>query len=106
MQSNATHRDGQRGYASAPDANGFCTFESETGARFSVYDVELTRDAHPAEREAQRAKVRAGWPEGCLHFAAHRLGGVLSEFTIIRTRPGQTNAKHSPRVDDAIREGA
>jgi hypothetical protein len=103
-QTNATHRDGQRGHLGALDQNGFALFESTTGARFTVHstECEMLCDGVPLNLWA---KVRAGWPSGCLWFKFDERGGALS---IIRTpTAAQCNAKRSAanaaRLADAER---
>lgn len=91
---NATYRDGQRGYASAPDQNGFCTFESTTGARFSAHVEEIARDGTP---DLHVRDLRT------YHYRVERKDGVLMSYSRVQTRAGQSSAKHAARVDDAMR---
>lgn len=104
IQSNATHRDGQRGYVGAADANGFALFESETGARFTVAACEVIYfDESPAIARSIKHN-QSEWPTGCLTFK----WDAPRQFSVTRTpTASQCNAKRSAanqaRLADAQR---
>jgi hypothetical protein len=103
IRPNATFRDGQRGELGAPDANGFASFVSIAGARFTVHTLECVRDV-----KKQADICRAGRITGicALTIRAERdAAGVFTGLTVFRTpTPAQCNAKRSARRVEQIGE--
>ena len=92
MQPNATHRSGQRGVLSTLDKNGFATFESHTGAVFTVHSWECTRDDDQPSEVLRAREHWAQWPAGCLTFKRNSKG----EFSVLATRTAaQCSAKRN-----------
>jgi hypothetical protein len=105
---NATFRDGQRGELGAPDANGFASFVSITGARFTVLVYECLLDGDDAVNTIKRDKHWKDWPTGCLTFCMTGSASGKS-FLVLRTpTAAQCNAKRSAanqaRLADAERK--
>jgi hypothetical protein len=111
---NATFRDGQRGELGAPDANGFASFVSITGARFTVHALECVRNADGMtlheEIEQHRQTLAGKRITGicALTIRAERdAQGVFLGLAVTRTpTPAQCNAKRSARRVEQIGERA
>jgi hypothetical protein len=99
---NATFRDGQRGELGAPDANGFASFVSITGARFTVHENECMRDTSAASWASSPGRITG---QCCLTIRAERREGALLALVVTRTpTAAQCNAKRSARRAEQIGE--
>jgi hypothetical protein len=103
IRPNATFRDGQRGELGTPDANGFASFVSITGARFTVHVLECVRDAQACSDMARPGFIRGFC---ALTIRAERDSiGMLVSLAVTRTpTAAQCNAKRSARRVEQIGE--
>jgi hypothetical protein len=98
---NATFRDGQRGELGAPDANGFASFVSITGARFTVHTAECVRDVQGMAYTPSVARITGT----CALTLRAGLDGALFSLIVTRTpTAAQCNAKRSARRAEQIGE--
>jgi hypothetical protein len=97
IQPNATFRDGQRGELGAPDANGFASFVSVTGARFTVHTAECVRDDGRNYGKQGAALITGAC---ALTIRAERsVVGVFLGLAVTRTpTAAQCNAKRNART--------
>lgn len=87
--SKAVHRNGQSGVMEAPDDNGFALFHSDTGACYTVHQLEVTHEDLTAKEMSERPSLWASWPSGTLRFAIEQGERVASKaFIVARTAPG------------------
>jgi hypothetical protein len=101
---NATFRDGQRGELGAPDANGFASFVSITGARFTVHVLECVRDALYRDGEYMGETLGRITGRECWTIRVDRVAaGPIMAVTRTPTA-AQCNAKRSARRAEQIGE--
>lgn len=82
----AMHRNGQTGRMDPPDANGFALFHSDTGARYTVHQTEVTHNGMTAKQRSARLVLWTQWPEGTLRFKVEKpKDGAASVFIVART---------------------
>lgn len=86
-----THRNGQQGTIGDRDANGFVQFKSDTGAKFTVHQLEvIPQEAFTVQAAAAARRLWASWPEGTLRFAIEQgERGASKAFIVARTYPAR-----------------